>query len=45
VTAANVSEVTVGLRVIDQVKVPGQRPGSLAADKGYDSADFRWELR
>ena len=50
-TAANVSEVTVGLKVIDQVKVPRpqgrpcQRPASLAADKSYDSADFRWELR
>ena len=50
VTAANVSEVTVGLEVVDRVKVqrpqgrPRQRPGSLAADKSYDSADFRWEL-
>ena len=50
VTAANVSEVTVGLEVLDRVKVPrpqgrpGQRPASLAADKSYDSADFRWEL-
>jgi hypothetical protein len=51
VTAANVPEVTVGLEVLDQVKVPWpqgrprQRPASLAADKSYDSADFRWELR
>jgi transposase len=51
VTAANVSEVTVGLPVLDQVRVPRsqgrprQRPASLAADKSYDSADFRWELR
>jgi len=51
VTAANVSEVTVGLKVVDQVRVPWpqgrprQRPASLAADKSYDSADFRWELR
>ena len=51
VTAANVSEVTVGLEVVDRVKVPKpqdrprQRPASLAADKSYDSADFRWELR
>jgi transposase len=51
VTAANVSEVTVGLKVIDQVKVlrpqgrPRQRPASLATDKSYDSTDFRWELR
>jgi hypothetical protein len=51
VTAANVPEVTVGLEVLDQVKVPRpqgrprQRPASLAADKSYDSADFRWELR
>jgi transposase len=51
VTAANVSEVTVGLQVVDQVRVPRpqgrprQRPTRLAADKSYDSADFRWELR
>ena len=51
VTAANVSEVTVGLKVVDQVRVPRpqgrprRRPASLAADKSYDSADFRWELR
>jgi transposase len=51
VTAANVSEVTVGLKVVDQVRVPQpkgrpkKRPTSLAADKSYDSADFRWELR
>lgn len=51
VTAANVAEVTVGLKVVDQVRVPRpqgrpkQRPASLAADKSYDSADFRQELR
>jgi transposase len=51
VTAANVSEVTVGLKVVDQVRVPrpqgrpGQRPASLAADQSYDRADFRWKLR
>ncbi len=51
VTAANVSEVTVGLKVVDQVRVPRpqgrprQRPASLAADKSYDRADLRWELR
>jgi hypothetical protein len=51
VTAANVSEVPVGLEVVDRVKVPRpqgrprQRPASLAADKNYDSIDFRWELR
>ena len=51
VTAANVSEVTMGLKVVDQVRVPRpqgrprQRPARLAADKSYDSADFRWELR
>ena len=51
VTAANVSEVTVGLEVVDRVKVPRpqgrphQRPASLAADKSYDSANFRRELR
>src|ERR671915_1913156 len=51
VTAANVSEVTVGLEVLDRVKVPRpqgrprQRPVSLAADKSYDSADFRHGLR
>ena len=44
VTAANVSEVTVGLEVLDRVKVPRpqgrprQRPARLAADKSYDSA-------
>jgi hypothetical protein len=51
VTPANVSEVTVGLEVVDRVRVPRpqgrprQRPASLAADKSCDSADFRWELR
>ena len=51
VTEANVSEVAVGLKVVDQVRVPRpqgrprQRPASLAADKSYDSADFRWGLR
>jgi transposase len=51
VTAANVSEVTVGLKVVDRVRVPRphgrpkKRPASLGADKSYDSADFRWELR
>jgi IS5 family transposase len=50
VTAANVAEVTVGLKEVDQVRVPRpqgrprQRPASLAADKSYDSANFRWEL-
>ena len=50
VTAANVFEVTVGLQVVDQVRVPRfqgrphQRPTRLAADKSYDNADFRWEL-
>jgi hypothetical protein len=44
VTAANVSEVTVGLEVLDRVKVPRpqgrprQRPARLAADESYDSA-------
>jgi transposase len=51
VTAANVSEVTVALPVVDRVKVPHpkgrprQRPASLGADKGYDSAEFRRQLR
>lgn len=42
VTAANVSEVTVGLKVVDQVRVPRpqgrpcQRPASVGADKSYD---------
>jgi transposase len=51
VTAANVAEVTVGLTVVDRVRVlrpkgrPRQRPASLAADKSYDSVDFRWGLR
>jgi transposase len=41
------AEVTVGLKVVDRVRVPRpkgrpkQRPASLAADKSYDSADFR----
>jgi transposase len=51
VTAANVAEVTVGLKVVDRVRVPRpkgrpkQRPTSLGADKSYDSTDFRYELR
>ena len=51
VTAANVSEVTVGLKVVDRVRVPRpkgrpkQRPAGLSADKSYDSADFRQGLR
>jgi transposase len=51
VTAANVSEVTVGLKVVDRVRVPRRhgrpkkRPASLGADKSYDSADFRQGLR
>ena len=46
VTAANVAEVTVGLKVVDRVRVPRpkgrpkQRPGRLAADKSEDSAEF-----
>ena len=51
VTAANVAEVTVGLKVVDQVRVPRpqgrpkQRPATLGADKSYDSAEFRYQLR
>ena len=51
VTGASVSEVTVGLDVVDRVRVPRargrpkKRPNSLAADKSYDSAEFRRELR
>ena len=51
VTGASVSEVTVGLDVVDRVRVPRargrpkKRPDSLAADKSYDSAEFRRELR
>ena len=51
VTAANVAEVSVGPEVVDRVRVPRpqgrpkQRPASLGADKGYDSAAFRQELR
>jgi hypothetical protein len=42
VTVANVAEVTVGLKVVDRVRVPRpkgrpkKRPTSLAADKSYD---------
>jgi transposase len=51
VTAANVAEVTVGFKVVDRVRVPRpqgrprKRPISLAADKSYDSVDFRRHLR
>lgn len=51
VTAANVAEVTVGLEVVDRVRVPRpkgrprKRPKALAADKGYDSAESRRHLR
>jgi hypothetical protein len=51
VTAASVAEVTVGLKVVDRVRVPRpqgrpkQRPASLGADNGYDRADFRRDLR
>jgi len=51
VTAANVAEVTVGLDVVDRVRVPRprgrprKRPDSLAADKSYDSVEFRHQLR
>ena len=47
VTAANYSEVTVALDVVDRVRVPRlrgrpkKRPAALAADKSYDSAEFR----
>jgi hypothetical protein len=51
VSAANVAEVTVGLKAVDRVRVPRpkgrpkKRLASLGADKGYDSADFRHGLR
>lgn len=51
VTAANVAEVTVGLDVVDRVRVPRRRgrprkrPDALAADKGYDTEEFRRQLR
>jgi IS5 family transposase len=51
VTSANVAEVTVGLDVVDRVGVPQpkgrprKRPEALAADKSYDSAEFRRQLR
>jgi transposase len=51
VTAANVAEVTVGLDVVDRIRVPRpkgrprKRPTALAADKSYDSAEFRGQLR
>jgi transposase len=50
VRGANVAEATVGLKVVDRVRVPRlkgrpkQRPASLGADKSYDSADFRHGL-
>lgn len=50
-TGANVAEVTVGLKVVDRVRVPRpkgrpkKRPASLGADKSYDSAAFRQGLR
>jgi len=46
-----VAEVGVGTQVVDRVRVPRlqgppkKRPFSLAADKGYDSAEFRRQLR
>lgn len=51
VTGAQVHEQRVALQVVDQVRVPRprgrprQRPGMLAADKGYDSRRFRHEVR
>ncbi len=51
VTAANVAEVRVGVKVVERVKVPRpqgrpkQRPARLATDKSYDSAEFRYQLR
>lgn len=51
VTAANVSELQVALAVVDAVNVPRskgrpkKRPACMAADKGYDSADVRRQLR
>jgi transposase len=51
VSGANVAEVTMGLKLVDRVRVPRpqgrpkKRPASLGADKGYDSADFRYQLR
>jgi hypothetical protein len=45
VTAAHVSKVTVGLKVVDQVRVPRpqgrprQCPASLGADKSYDTSE------
>jgi hypothetical protein len=47
VTGANVSEVAVGLKVVDQVGVPRppgrphKRPASLSVDKSDDSGEFR----
>ncbi len=51
VAGASVSEVTVGLDMVDRVRVPRaqcrpkRRPDSLAADKSYDSAEFRWKQK
>lgn len=51
VAGASVSEVTVGLDTVDRVRVPRargrpkKRPDSLAADKSYDGAEFRWKQK
>lgn len=51
VTGANVHEQQVALHVVDSVRVPRcrgrpkRRPFTLAADKGYDGAAFRRQLR
>ncbi len=50
-TGAQVHELRVALKVVDQVSVrrrrgrPRKRPEILGADKGYDSRGFRRELR
>lgn len=51
VTGAQVHEQRVALQVVDRVRVPRsrgrpkQRPGTLAADKGYDAKALRRQLR
>lgn len=46
-TKANVADIDLALPTVDALRVGGRcrRPGRLGANKGYDSAIFRSELR